>query len=255
MCGKCCTKISSLSVDYGQTHILENVDLHVHCGELTAVVGPNGGGKTTLLKALLGEVRYGGEIHFIPKSGGEKRPRIGYVPQHVSIDRDVPVSVRDLFAVSRSVFPAWIGIRNERLVETRKALEIVSAAHLANRRIGELSGGELQRVLLACALVPLPEILLLDEPVSGVDARGLAAFYETICNLRHSFDMSIILVTHDLAAIAPHADRMVLLNKKILADGKPKEVLSSSALVQLMGAHFMNLSLIPKDGAAHEELK
>ena len=120
-----------------------------------------------------------------------------------------------------------------------------------NRKIGELSGGELQRVLLACAMNPVPEILLLDEPVSGVDAKGLFLFYETICDLRRRFDISIVLVTHDLAAIAPHADRMVLLNKKIIADGKPADVLSHNAMLSLMGTAFMSASEIPVDAQVH----
>ena len=128
---------------------------------------------------------------------------------------------------------------------------MVSARHLADRRLGELSGGELQRVLLACAMTPVPEILLLDEPVSGVDAKGLSLFYETICNLRREYDISIILVTHDIGAIAPHADRLVLLNRKILADGKPAEVLSHSELAATMGISFMNTVRIRSDKDVH----
>ena len=255
ICGECCTKIQNISVSYGKKRVLEHVDLHVHCGELTAIIGPNGGGKSTLLKAILGEVRYSGEIKFSSHGLADGRPRIGYVPQHVSIDRDLPCSVMDLFALSRGNFPVWLKTGAVRRKEALASLDIVSARHLADRRIGELSGGEIQRVLLACAMTPLPEILLLDEPVSGVDAKGLSVFYETICNLRHSYDISILLVTHDIAAIAPHADRLVLLNRKVLADGKPSKVLSHSDLAPVMGMSFMNTILIPPDRKVHGEKK
>lgn len=255
VCGECCTKILDLSVEYGKKHVLEHVNLHVHCGELTAIIGPNGGGKSTLLKAILGEVRYSGRIKFSSRGREDKRPRIGYVPQHVSVDRDLPCSVMDLFALSRSRLPVWIKTAAARRKEALASLDMVSARHLVDRRIGELSGGELQRVLLACAMMPLPEILLLDEPVSGVDAKGLSLFYETICGLRHKYDISILLVTHDIAAIAPHADRLVLLNKKVLADDKPSKVLSHSDLVSVMGMSFMNTVLIPPDRKVHGEEK
>ena len=250
-CGECCTKIRGLNVLYGKKRVLEHIDLHVHCGELTAVIGPNGGGKSTLLKALLGEVRYEGEIFFSSHGRVDNRPRIGYVPQHVAIDRDMPCSVMDLFAMSRGRFPVWLKTGAVRRREALRSLDMVSARHLADRRLGELSGGELQRVLLACAMTPVPEILLLDEPVSGVDAKGLSLFYETICNLRREYDISIILVTHDIGAIAPHADRLVLLNRRILADGKPAEVLSHSELVSTMGMSFMNTVRIRSDRDVH----
>jgi zinc transport system ATP-binding protein len=255
VCGECCTKILNLNVSYGKKRVLEHINLHVHCGELTAIIGPNGGGKSTLLKAILGEVRIQGEIRFSSRGSVDKRPRIGYVPQHVAIDRDLPCSVIDLFALSRGKFPVWMRTGSARRKEALTALGMVSAKHLADRKIGELSGGELQRVLLACAMSPMPEILLLDEPVSGVDAKGLSLFYETICNLRHRYDISIILVTHDIGAIAPHADRLVLLNKTILADGKPAEVLAHSELSAAMGRSFMSTVYIPPDKAVHGENK
>ena len=236
---------------YGSTAVLRDVNLHMHCGELTAVVGPNGGGKSTLLRAILGEIRYDGEISFLSKGKDAKRPITGYVPQHVSIDKDAPVSVLDLFALSRGRFPVWLKTAERRRSEALRSLDIVSASHLADRRIGELSGGELQRVLLACAMTPIPEILLLDEPVSGVDARGLSLFYETICNLRKEFDISIILVTHDIGAIAPHADRIVLLNRTVVADGTPSDVLKGDDLSAVMGISFSRTMIIPEDRAVH----
>lgn len=123
VCGECCTKIRRLNVAYGKKRVLEHIDLHVHCGELTAVIGPNGGGKSTLLKALLGEVRYEGEIRFSSHGRVDKRPRIGYVPQHVAVDRDMPCSVMDLFALSRGRFPVWLKTGASRRKEALRSLD------------------------------------------------------------------------------------------------------------------------------------
>ncbi len=230
---------------------LDGIDLHFHCGELTAVIGPNGGGKSTLLKALLGKLPYRGEIHFRPNGKDEKRPRIGYVPQRVNIPPDSPMSVLDLLSISRSRVPVWFRVPRHLRDKIQQSLEMVSAGNLINRRIGELSGGELQRVLVAGAIDPLPDILLLDEPVSGVDAKGLSLFYETICDLRRNFDISIILVSHDLAAIAPHADRMILINKQIIAEGKPSDVLADPACISIMGTFLFDAKQIPVDSRVH----
>jgi zinc transport system ATP-binding protein len=161
------------------------------------------------------------------------------------------MSVLDLLSISRSRVPVWFRVPRHLREKIQQSLEMVSAGNLINRRIGELSGGELQRVLLAGAIDPLPDILLLDEPVSGVDAKGLSLFYETICDLRRNFDISIILVSHDLAAIAPHADRMILINKQIIAEGKPSDVLADPACISIMGTFLFDAKQIPVDSRVH----
>lgn len=224
-CGLCCTRIENFSVKFGNKIVLKDINLHIHCGNLTAVIGPNGAGKSTLLKAILGEVRHEGKLKFLDnKNVHTDEPLIGYVPQTLNFDKDSPISVMDLFAASATVMPVWLfypsGIRKDAMESLKKA----GAEHLADRRLGELSGGELQRVLLALAIHPVPDLLLLDEPVSGIDQKGMAQFYDLVSELRKQFDLSIILVSHDLDLVAEYADRVVFLDRTIEASGTPEEV-------------------------------
>ena len=128
------------------------------------------------------------------------------------------------------------------------ALTLFSAQHLLNRRIGELSGGELQRVLLAIAMTPEPQLLLLDEPASGVDAKGLSLFYKIVDDLRKKYDIAVILVTHDLAGVSCYADRLILLNRSVIAEGAPQEVLSDERLIKTFGPGLWNISCLPNLG-------
>ncbi|HOK43916.1 MAG TPA: metal ABC transporter ATP-binding protein [Thermoclostridium caenicola] len=229
-CGLCCTRIENLGVTIGSDTILSDVNLHVHCGELTAIIGPNGAGKSTLLKAILGEVRHTGSLKFLRSSGVRKeRPIIGYVPQHLNLDATSPTSVLDLYAVCCSKSPAWLRIPDKVRHKAKECLSRAQADHLLDKRLGALSGGELQRVLVALALEPVPELLLLDEPVSGIDQNGLEMFYNLLSDIRKDYDLSIIMVSHDLDLVARHADRLVLLNRTVLASGTPREVMASES--------------------------
>ncbi len=226
-CGFCCTKLVRLGVTLGQHRILEDVNLHVHCGQLTAVIGPNGAGKTTLLKAILGDLPHTGHVHFLDSAGSRPdRPLLGYVPQKLEFDATAPTTVRDLFAGAAGRWPVWLGIGRKRSEQIRGLLDRVEVGHLLDRRLGRLSGGELQRVLLALAITPVPNLLLLDEPVSGVDLAGIEIFYRMVSQLRRDYHLSIILVSHDLGAVARFADRIVFLNRTVIADGPPARVLA-----------------------------
>ena len=228
-CGQCCTKIDRISVTLDRHPIIEDVSLHLHCGELTTVVGPNGAGKSTLLRALLGEVPHTGAIHFSPifGPGREEAPAVGYVPQTLDFDRFSPFSVCDLFAASLSQFPVLFGCRKDVRSSAQSALQNVDAGDLLDRRLGKLSGGELQRVLLALSLTPLPNLLLLDEPISGIDLPGRELFYRTVSDLRHRFDLAILMVSHDLAGVATVSDRLVFLDRRVICVGSPAEVLAN----------------------------
>ncbi len=230
-----CTKITNLGVRLGGTTILERVNLHIHCGELTCLVGPNGAGKTTLFRALLKEIPFTGSLQFVDlEKNIALHPRIGHVPQKFEMDRTLPLSVIDLFGAALKRRPVFLGHSANFRIEVGRILEIVKAGHLVDRMLGALSGGELQRVLLALALAPMPDILLLDEPISGMDSAGKKLFYKIVAELRRQYDISIIMVSHDIDAIIEHADRIIFLNKTVIKDVSPVGNLPASEIREWM---------------------
>ncbi len=225
----CCLRIQNLSVHIDGDKILKDVNLHIHCGQMVALIGPNGAGKSTLIKAILGQREYEGIIAFsAPGMRHRKPPRIGYVPQSPSFDPGDPVTVADLFACCQSKWPAFLGIFPEMRDKTLECLERVHGEALIDKRVGTLSGGELQRVLLALALEPLPNILILDEPLSGVDVEGQHALMAMLDEIRQRYDLSVLMITHDFGMLRQYADKVVLIDHKILKKGTPAEVLESA---------------------------
>lgn len=215
-CPHCCVKIDDLTVKFDDTVIIENINLHVNCRELIAVIGPNGAGKTTLLKAILGEIPYSGKLHYQIEGRPKEKPTIGYVPQKLNFDLDSPISVADFVGMSISKIPVWLGIGHNLKQQVQSSLARFGVTHLMNKKIGEISGGEMQKVLLSIAMTPPPNLLLLDEPDAGVDTEGLSLFYKIISDLRKQYDIAIIMVTHDLEGIATYADKTIVLNKRVL---------------------------------------
>ena len=237
VCGECCTKIESIGVTLNGSRVLEDITLHLHCGELTTIVGPNGAGKSTLLRTLLGELPHTGNIHFLPVfgHGREDAPAIGYVPQQLEFDRFSPISVQDAFSSALSRWPVALWHSRRDRDTALQALAAVHAEHLINRKLGELSGGELQRVLLALSLTPVPNLLLLDEPVSGIDLPGREMFYRTVSELRQRFDLSILMVSHDLVGVTAVSNRIVFLNRRIVCSGTPAEVIANAEVRRTFG--------------------
>ena len=224
----CCLRLQNVSVTIGSQQIVKDVSMHVHCGELVALIGPNGAGKSTILKAILGEQPYEGVIAFsAPGYRHRKGPRIGYVPQSPTFDPGDPLSVADLFACCMSRFPAFLGIRKTQRQKIEECLERVHGKDLIDKRVGTLSGGELQRVLLALALEPMPNILILDEPLSGVDIEGQTGLMDMLDEIRKDFDLSILMTTHDFSMLPRYADRVVLIDHEVKCQGTPEEVLAS----------------------------
>ena len=227
-CGhSCCLRVENLSVRIGTDDILKDVNLHVHCGEMVALIGPNGAGKSTFLKAILGQQEYDGTIAFSEPGQRSKKPRIGYVPQSPGFDPSDPVSVADLFACCMSKRPAFLGLGKAMERLTLECLERVHGEALIRKRIGTLSGGELQRVLLALALEPMPNILILDEPLSGVDVEGMQTLMDMLDEIRQEYDLSILMTTHDFSMLSRYADQVVLIDHGVKIQGSAETVLHS----------------------------
>lgn len=227
-CGLHCTKINHIGVKFGKDVILKDINIHIHCGELTVIIGRNGAGKTTLLKAILGEVEHTGNITFIDqKDNLTKKIKIGYVPQKINVEKHMPTTVYDLFASCICHIPVFLKKNKKIYGEIKEHLKIFGADSLIDKSIGDLSGGELQRVLIAIATKPTPNLLILDEPVSGIDKNGIRDFYEIINKLKTEYDMSIILVSHDLDLAKKYADKVILIDKEVIKEGVPEDVFQS----------------------------
>ncbi len=233
-CGhSCCLRIQDLSVKIGNEVILDNISLHAHCGELIALIGPNGAGKSTLLKSILGQQDFSGVVSFAVPGQRNRKPKIGYVPQSPNFDPGDPMSVADLFACCMSEAPAFLGLSKKMREEVSICLERVHGEDLIDKRVGALSGGELQRVLLALALEPVPNILILDEPLSGVDVEGMAVLMDMLDELRHNYDLSILMTTHDFDMLEEYTDQVILIDRGILYQGTPKDVLASDEFARI----------------------
>ncbi len=227
-CGLHCTKINNISVKIGKDVILKDVNIHIHCGELTVIIGRNGAGKTTLLKAILGEVEHTGNIIFVDqKDNITKKIKIGFVPQSINVEKHMPTTVYDFFASCITHIPVFLRKDKKIYNEIKEQLRIFGAEELIDKSIGDLSGGELQRVLIAIATKPVPNLLILDEPVSGIDRNGIKEFYNIISKLKSEYDMSIILVSHDLDLARKYADKVILLDKEVIKEGAPEDVFNS----------------------------
>lgn len=235
-CGLHCMKIQHLSVAIGTQEILSDINLHIHCGTLNAVIGKNGAGKSTLVRTMLGDLPYTGSIAFKDREDGRlQKLKIGYVPQSINIEKYTPVSVYDLIASCQSRFPICFSKRKQLYAQIRESLKVFEADALIDKQVCSLSGGELQRVLLSLAVMDEPNLLLLDEPVSGIDQNGMELFYVMMDELKRNFDLAVILISHDLDYVAKYADWVVLLDKTVLKQGTVREVYHSREFQQVFG--------------------
>ena len=249
-CDLCRIELDGVGVRAGADVLVKDVSFHIHCGQLTALVGPNGAGKTTLIQAILGLRPHTGHIRHVDENGHDfPAPRIGYVPQQLPFDREMPLTVCDLMAASLSKRPVWTGVKKNLRAAVHEALKETQAASLIDKRLGALSGGELQRVLLAMALTPLPDLLVLDEPVSGVDQNGLSLFLQTVSALRDTHHMAILMVSHDWELVRRYADYVVLVQQSILKAGTPQDVFSSPEFANIFRGEMIGLERDASAGA------
>jgi len=228
--------LEDVSVELGGHLILEHLNASIESGCLTAIMGPNGAGKTTLLHAILGLIPYQGRIYF-GKNRNEKRPRIGYVPQRLDLDRGSPITVRDFLTSVLTNRPLWLGISKDADDRSQTILDRIGVRSIFHSPMGKISGGETQRVLLAQALLGRPEILLLDEPAAAVDITGEALFCDILEEVQNELGITTLLVSHDLSVVTTHARNVICLNKSIICSGTVAEMLTPDNLKRVFSPH------------------
>jgi zinc transport system ATP-binding protein len=234
----------SVSFTYGGERVLSDVSIAVQPGEFAALVGPNGSGKSTLLRVCLGLLEPdAGRVELFGQSPRSLRDRwrVGYVPQRLRIAPDLPATVGEVVGAGRLAKQGWW--RRARTVDrdaVDHALESVALTHARRRRIGELSGGEQQRVLIAKALAAEPELLVLDEPIAGVDVESQALFRDSLVHLVREHGAAVLLVSHELRAVADDLDHLVVLKRQVVFDGTPDDLAATGVS---LGVHRDDLPL------------
>ncbi len=216
--------IANLAVSLSGHNIVSDVSFSVLRGEVVALIGPNGAGKTTLIKAVIGALPYSGKISVFNKDG--EKGKIGYVPQRFSFDRGFPLSVSEFLSLN---------LDERSFNKSYEALKDMGGERLISKRLGDLSGGELQRVLLARSLARDPDLWLLDEASSGIDMDGVENFYSLVRRVAEERGMAAIFVSHDIGMVSRFASRVICLNGGLVCDGIPSDALTEESLNHLYG--------------------
>jgi manganese/iron transport system ATP-binding protein len=237
---KYCLEVKGLTAGYDRGAAIEGISFAIPPGQMVGVIGPNGAGKSTLFRAILGLIpRLRGEILLHETDALRQRATMGYLPQLDAIDRTFPVSVEDVVMMGRYKRIGWFRRPGSRDVQgVRQALERVELLSHAGTQIGKLSGGQQQRALLARVLAQDPHLLLLDEPVSGVDATTQHAIFAVLEELR-SNGKTVVVATHDLNCVIDRFDQVLCLNRTVIAYGPPKDVFRGDILDRTYGSHLM----------------
>ena len=226
-------EFAGIDLNLGRTRILDKVSFQVRAGSVHALVGPNGGGKSSLIKTLLGQMPHQGELRLHwPAAPGT----IGYVPQALEFDRGLPMTVDDFMAAMCQRRPAFLGLSRRHAPAIEQALARVGMLDKRKRRMGALSGGERQRVLLAQGLVPEAQLLVLDEPMSALDEPGVQVFEQLLRDWRQA-GTTVLWIEHDLQAVGRLADRVTGLNRRVLFVDSPQQVLTPERLLELFSSH------------------
>jgi zinc transport system ATP-binding protein len=217
-----------ISFSFGRQQVLDGVGLAVRPGEFVALVGPNGSGKSTLLRILLGSLSSAsGSVTLLGSSPDRlrERGRLGYVPQRPALSPDVPATVEELVSTGRLARRGWwrMFTREDRDAVVH-AMESVGLAELAARPLATLSGGQQQRAFIARAFASEPELLVLDEPIAGIDAESQRRFRDSLVHLIRDHGSGVLLVSHELSAVSADIDRVVVLKRRVLFDGPPADL-------------------------------
>ncbi len=220
-------KASDLNVVLSGHTILDNLNFEIKKGEMTAIIGPNGAGKTVLLKAILGLLPYSGKIEW-----GEGI-RVGYVPQRFSMPKDIPLTTYEFFKLKTN--------DDSEIYKVLKDLELGLDEHhlqhhILDKRVGVLSGGEQQKILIGWAMIKKPNVLLFDEPTAGVDIGSESSIYRLLKKIDKKEEITIIFISHDINIVQGYAEKVICLNKKIICIGDPKTVMDQEIITKLYGS-------------------
>ncbi|MEK7616012.1 MAG: metal ABC transporter ATP-binding protein [Patescibacteria group bacterium] len=211
-------EVSDLKVELENRVILENVNFSLNKGEVMAIVGPNGAGKSTLFRALLGLIPYSGTIKW------SNEMRIGYVPQKMALERDLPLTVRE-----------FLKLKSENYKSVLK--EVGIHEHILDHSLGVISGGELQRVLIAWALLGNPNVLLFDEPTAGIDVSGEETIYHLLQKLHDSHELTVLIISHDMNVVTQYTNNILCLDKQMICFGETSEMLHTQKYFQHLHEH------------------
>jgi zinc transport system ATP-binding protein len=217
-----------VNLTLGATSILEDVSFKVEAATIHCIVGANGGGKTSLVRSLLGQMPHSGRITI--RWRGNRV--IGYVPQSLDFDKSLPITVLDFMAMTTQRLPVFLGVARARRAEIERTLERLGLSGKLRAKLGSLSGGERQRVLLAQTLIPEPALLVLDEPTTGLDVTGRQILERTIIEFVQAGGTAV-WINHDIAQVTEIADALTYIDRKVLLDGAPREVLATGAAAHL----------------------
>jgi len=227
--------VRNCTVSYDGLNVVDDVSFDIETGSITALIGPNGSGKTTVLRAILGLVPLSsGEVSIMGKHLHVIRPFIGYVPQRFEFDRTFPITVGEFMDLARRLHCRQ-HTPHSRILD--KIKEVGLTKEILGRNLGELSGGQLQRVLIAQAIINDPAILFLDEPSSGVDITGEATIYHLIEHLNRDHNTTVVMVSHDIGMISHVVDTVICINRKLLCYGPPQTALTAHKLEEVFGEH------------------
>lgn len=217
--------VENLGVKFDNNEVLKGLNFFVQKGDVLAIVGPNGAGKSVLFRALLGLIPYSGKIQWVPKL------KISYVPQKFNIGKDLPLSVEEFFKFKQK--------NREEIVSALKAVGITDEHHIEHhilkQRLGWLSGGQLQRVLIAWSILDNPDVLLFDEPTAGIDVGGEETIYNLLKKLKNERGFTVILISHDLNIVYKYANNVICVNKEMVCYGEPNTILDPASLAKLYG--------------------
>lgn len=222
-------EVENLSVEFDGQKVLENIDFSLNGGEVLAVIGPNGSGKSVLFRAVLGLIPHAGKVIW------HNNPRISYVPQKLSIERGLPLTVKEFLMLKAQSEKRIMGVLASVGIDTGPEHEHHLEHHILNRRMGFLSGGEFQRVLVAWALINDPDVLFFDEPTTGIDIGGEETIYNLLHELQDKRKLTIVLISHDLNIVYKYANTVICINKQRVCFGEPHAVLNPEELSSLYG--------------------